>query len=166
MNISNEIIYPAAPDAVSAMTFDPAFQERKCQNTGALAWTVDVAPSKGSATGPTTVTTTRDMATDQFPDFVKSMVGARLKITEVDRWEAPKADGARVGTITVTISGAPLKFNGTLQLEPTAGGSRATIVGDLKAGIPFLGAKIEQAAAPAITPAVRAEQRTATAWLT
>ncbi len=164
MNISNEISYPAAPDVVSAMTFDPAFQERKCQNTGALAWTVDVQASNGG-TGPATVTTTRDMATDQFPDFVKSMVGARLKITEVDRWEAPEADGARVGTITVSIDGAPLKFNGTLQLQPTAGGSRATIVGDLKAGIPFLGAKIEQAAAPAITAAVRAEQRTATAWL-
>ena len=164
MNISNEITYPAAPDVVSAMTLDPAFQELKCQNTGALAWTVNVTP--GEAGGPTTVTTTRDMATDQFPDFVRSMVGARLKITEVDRWEAPEADGARRGTIAVTIDGAPIKFNGTLHLQPTASGARAMIVGELKANIPFLGGKIEQSAAPAITAAVRAEQRTAIAWLT
>jgi uncharacterized protein DUF2505 len=164
MNISHEITYPAAPDVVSAMTFDPAFQELKCQNTGALAWTADVTPS--AAGGPTTVTTTRDMATDQFPDFVKSMVGARLKITEVDRWEAAQADGTRTGTITVSIDGAPIKFTGALHLEPTTAGARATIAGDLKASIPFLGGRIEQAAAPAITAAVRAEQRTATAWLT
>lgn len=163
MNISNEITYPAAPDVVSAMTFDPAFQELKCKNTGALAWTVNVAP--GTAGGPTTVTTTRDMATDQFPDFVKSMVGTRLKITEVDRWEAPRADGTRMGTVAVTIDGAPIKFSGTMQLHPTASGARATIAGELKANIPFLGGKIEQAAAPAITAAVRAEQRTATDWL-
>jgi hypothetical protein len=165
VNISHEIIYPAAPAVVSAMTFDPAFQELKCQNTGALAWTVNVAPSADDS-GPTTVTTTRDMATDQFPDFVKSMVGARLKITEVDRWDAPQGDGARVGSITVAIDGAPIKFTGTLHLEPTATGARASIAGDLKAGIPFLGGRIEQAAAPAITAAVRAEQRTATDWLT
>jgi Protein of unknown function (DUF2505) len=166
VNISHEITYPAAPAVVSAMTFDPAFQERKCQNTGALAWTVDVEPSTGDSGGQTTVTTTRDMATDQFPDFVKSMVGARLKITEVDRWDAPQDDGARVGSITVTIDGAPIKFTGNLRLEPTAAGARATIAGDLKAGIPFLGGRIEQAAAPAITAAVNAEQRTATDWLT
>lgn len=163
MNISHEITYLAAPDVVSAMTLDPAFQELKCQNTGALAWTVNVAPS--AAGSPATVTTTRDMPTDQFPDFVKSMVGSRLKITEVDRWDAAQADGTRVGTVTVTIDGAPIKFTGTLHLEPTATGARATIAGDLKAAIPFLGGKIEQAAAPAITAAVRAEQRTATAWL-
>jgi hypothetical protein len=164
MNISHEITYTAAPVAVSKMTFDPEFQELKCQNTGALAWTVNVQPDAGDG-GPATVTTTRDMATDQFPDFVKSMVGAKLKITEVDRWEAAQGDGARLGTITVTIDGAPIKFTGTLHLEPTATGARATIAGELKAGIPFLGGKIEQAAAPAITAAVRAEQRTATAWL-
>ena len=66
----------------------------------------------------------------------------------MDRWEAPQGDGARVGTITVTIDGAPIKFTGSLHLEPTATGARATIAGDLKAGIPFLGGKIEQAAAP------------------
>jgi hypothetical protein len=94
------------------------------------------------------------------------MVGARLKITEVDRWEAPQSDGSRTGTITVTIDGAPIKFTGALHLESTAAGSRASIAGDLKANIPFLGGRIEQAAAPAITAAVRAEQRTATTWLT
>jgi Protein of unknown function (DUF2505) len=166
MQIANEITYSAGPDVVSAMTFQPAFQERKCQNTGATSWTVDVDAGEPGGTGPTTVTTTRDMPTDQFPDFVKSMVGNRLKITEIDRWDAPRPDGGRDGTITVTVDGAPLRFTGTLLLEAAADGSRATIDGELKAGIPFLGARIEQAAAPAIIAAVRAEQRTANDWLT
>jgi hypothetical protein len=161
MRIENEISYPAAPAAVSTMTFDPGFQERKCEATGAVAWTVDVTEA-GIATR---VTTMREMPTDQFPDFVKSMVGARLKINEVDEWGAPGADGRRQGTITVTVSGAPLKFTGTLMLEPTADGSRAVIAGELKANIPLVGGRIEQAAAPAIIAAVRAEQRAATAWL-
>jgi Protein of unknown function (DUF2505) len=161
MRIDNEITYAAAPAVVSAMTFDPTFQDRKCQATGALSWTVDVA-----ADGPRTrVTTSREMATDQFPDFVKSMVGARLKITEVDEWDAAAADGSRTGTITVTVSNAPLRFTGALELKPSAEGARATITGDLKASIPLLGGRIEQAAAPAITAAVKAEQRTAREWL-
>jgi hypothetical protein len=165
MKIANEITYSAAPDVVSAMTFEPAFQERKCQNTGATSWTVDVDAGEPGGTGATTVTTTRDMPTDQFPDFVKSMVGALLKITEIDRWDAPQLDGGRDGAITVTVDGAPLRFTGTLRLEATPGGARATIDGELKAAIPFLGARIEQAAAPAIIAAVRAEQRTADDWL-
>ena len=147
------------------MTFDPEFQQRKCENTGALSWTVDVQAGDPSAHADAVVTTTRDMATSDFPDFVKSMVGARLKITEVDRWGAPAADGARDGTIAVTVDGVPLRFTGNLHLEATPEGARVTIDGDLKAGVPFLGARIEQAAAPAITAAVRAEQRTALDWL-
>ena len=161
MRIDNEITYPAAPDVVSAMTFDPAFQERKCKDTGALSWTVDVAVD-----GPRTrVTTSREMPTDQFPDFVKSMVGPRLKITEVDEWGAPAADGSRTGTISVTVGNAPVRFTGALELQPSAEGARATITGDLKASVPLLGGRIEQAAAPAITAAVKSEQRTARAWL-
>jgi hypothetical protein len=168
MKIADEITYAVAPGAVSAMTFNPKFQERKCENTGALAWTVDVKPAAtgGSADASVTiVTTTRDMPTDQFPDFVKSLVGAKLKITEVDRWGEPAPDGSRDGTVTVAVEGAPLRFTGTLHLAPTADGARATIEGELKATIPFLGARIEQAAAPAITAAVRAERRTAAEWL-
>lgn len=161
MKIDNEINYSAAPDLVSTMTFDPAFQDRKCEATGALSWTVDVTADGAR----TRVTTSREMATDQFPDFVRSFVGARLQITEVDDWGPADADGSRTGTITVTVANAPLRFTGTLALAPDAEGARATIAGDLKASIPLLGGRIEQAAAPAITAAVKAEQRTAREWL-
>ena len=161
MKIENQIDYPAPPDAVSAMTFDPAFQDRKCQATGALDWTVDITTD-----GPRSrVTTTRDMPTDEFPDFVKSMVGPRLKITEVDDWGPAAEDGSRTGTITVTVSNAPLRFTGILELRPIAEGARASVTGDLKANIPLIGGRIEQAAEPGITAAIKAEQRTAREWL-
>ena len=106
------------------------------------------------------------MPTAQFPDFVRSMVGATITVTEVDDWGAARPDGSRAGTITVSISGAPLRLTGTLALHPASSGATADIEADLKASIPFLGGRLESAAAPAILAAVRAEERTARDWLT
>lgn len=161
MNIHTDIAYAAEPLIVSAMTFDEAFQTLKCQATGALAYTVDIS----AAGGHTVVTTTRDMPTDSFPDFVRSLVGQRLKITEVDDWGPPAEDGARTGTVLVTVEATPIRFEGTLSLAPAPGGAAGVVSGDLKAGVPFIGGKIEQAAAPAITAAVKVEERTAADWL-
>ncbi len=161
MNIEFQISYPAAPDVVSAMTFDPDFQARKCQATGALDYTVDVAGNGDQ----TVVSTTRDLPTDGFPDFVRSMVGQRLKVTEVDTWGAAAEDGSRAGVVLVTVAGAPIRFDGTLTLTATATGASAQLRGDLKASVPLFGGKIEQAAAPAITAAMTAEESTAARWL-
>ncbi len=161
MNIEFEISYAAAPDVVSLMTFDRDFQARKCQATGALDYTVDVADTGEQ----TVVSTTRDLPTDGFPDFVRSMVGQRLKVTEVDTWAAASGDGSRSGVVVVTVAGAPIRFDGTLTLSPTAAGARAQLRGELKASVPLFGSKIEQAAAPAITAAMTAEESTAAQWL-
>lgn len=161
MNIEFEISYTAAPDVVSMMTFDRDFQARKCQATGALAFTVDVV----STGAQTVVSTTRDLPTDGFPDFVRSMVGQRLKVTEVDTWGAAAEDGSRAGVVVVTVDGAPIRFDGTLTLASAGTGARAQLRGELKASVPLFGGKIEQAAAPAITAAMTAEETVATQWL-
>jgi len=101
-----------------------------------------------------------------IPDFVKSLVGPTLMITQTDDWAGPGPDGVRTGTTVAEIAGAPVRFTAALRLEPTATGARQAVAGELKASVPLVGGKIERAAEPAILAAIRAEQRTSTAWLT
>ena len=161
MKISATFDYAATPHDVFAMLIDEDFQARKCVATGALSHSVSV-----SAQGDRTViVSNRDLPTDGFPDFVKSLVGATLAVTETQDWGPAGPDGARLGRLTVDIAGAPIDLAGTLSLAPAAQGSVETVDGDLKARIPLIGSKIERAAAPAIESAMRAERETGQAWL-
>jgi hypothetical protein len=161
MKISAIIDYAATPHEAFAMIADEDFQNSKCTATGALRHTVSI-----SAQGDRTIiVSTRDMPSDSFPSFVKSMVGETLAVTETQDWGPPSQDGARQGGLTVHIAGAPINLNGTLSLAAGGQGTVETIEGDLKAKIPILGGKVEQAAAPAIQSAIRVESETGQAWL-
>ena len=161
MKISATIDYAATPQAVFAMLADQDFQARKCAATGARSHTVSIS-TQGDHT---TIVSTRDLPTDDFPNFVKSMVGATLAVTETQDWGPPGAHGTRQGTLTVNIAGTPIDLAGTLSLGPGGRGSVESVQGDLKARIPLFGGKIEMAAAPAIESAIRVETETGQAWL-
>lgn len=162
VRITAELVYDIGPHAVFTMICDTAFQERKCVAGGALQHEVQVEQRDD---GTAVITTHRTMPTDGVPDFVKSMVGSTLKVTQSDEWAAPAPDGGRKGTTVVRIAGAPITFTGTLRLTAEGAGARQAIDGDLKASVPLLGGKIEKAAEPAIRAAIRAEQRTSSAWI-
>jgi uncharacterized protein YndB with AHSA1/START domain len=161
MKISVTIDYAATPNEVFAMLADKDFQARKCQAAGALRHTVSIT-EHGQRT---VIGTSRVMPTDDFPAFIKSMVGASLTITETQDWGSPKADGSREGTLTVDIAGAPLDLVGTLSMAPGGRGTVEMVDGNLKARIALFGDKIESAAAPAIQSAIRVERETGEAWL-
>jgi hypothetical protein len=161
MKISATIDYAATPDEVFAMLADEDFQNRKCIATGATTHTVSIS----SQDDRTIIVSNRDMPTDDFPSFVQSMTGDTLTVTETQDWGRPGTDGVRRGTITVDMAGAPLDLHGTLVLAPGGKGSVETVDAELKAKIPILGRKIEQAAAPAIQSAIRVESETGEAWL-
>lgn len=161
MKISETMTYAAPPATVYAMITDPAFQERKCIEAGAKKHEVAVTPAgEGSR-----VVTRRDLPADGLPDFAKSIVGPTLSVTETYEWGGPAADGARTGTLTVEVAGAPVAMRSAISLAPASGGTQITVEGDLKASIPLFGAKVEKAAAPAVVDAIRAERRTGTAWI-
>jgi hypothetical protein len=161
MKISAIIDYAATPDEVFAMLADEDFQNHKCAATGALHHTVSIVARDGR----TIIVSTRDMPADDFPSFVRSMVGDTLPVTETQEWGPPDPNGARNGTLSVEISGAPVALDGTLSLALGGLGCIETIDGDLKARIPLIGSKVEQAAAPAVRGAIRVESRTGKAWL-
>jgi hypothetical protein len=161
MKISAIIDYAANPDEVIAMLADEEFQDHKCKATGALRHTVSI-DVQGDRT---IIASIRDLPSHHFPHFVRSMVGETLKVTETQDWGPSDADGVRHGTLTVEIHGAPVHLHGTLSLAPGGPGSVETIESDLKARIPFLGGRVEQAAAPAIQSAFRIEGETGAVWL-
>ena len=161
MKISAIIDYTATPHEVFVMLADEEFQNRKCKATGALRHSVSIT----SQNDRTLIVTTRDLPSDRFPHFVKSMVGETLKVTETQDWGPSGADGSRHGTLTVDIAGAPVHLHGTLFLEAGGPGTVEEIEADLKARIPFLGGKVEVAAAPAVQSAIRVEGEVGHAWL-
>jgi uncharacterized protein YndB with AHSA1/START domain len=161
MKISATIDYASTPQEVFAMLADEDFQARKCAANGARHHTVSIR-AQGERT---IIVTTRDLPTDGLPQFVRSMVGDTLAVTETQDWGPPDADRARSGTLTVHIADAPIDLAGTLSLAPGGEGSVETVEGDLTARIPLIGDKIEKAAAPAIQSAIRVESETGKAWL-
>lgn len=161
MKISALIDYVATPHEVIAMLTNEDFQNHKCVATGALRHTVTVT-AQGDRT---IVISTRDLPSDRFPHFVRSMVGDTLHVTETQDWGPSEDDGTRHGTLTVEIAGAPVHLHGTLSLKPEGPGTVEIIEGNLKASIPFLGGKVEEAAAPAIQSAIRVEGETGAVWL-
>lgn len=162
MQLTAQLDYPAGPEAVFAMLTDRAFLEQVCAATGALSSSVDVVEAAGGAT----VSTRRDMPTDQVPDFFKRFVGRTVTAVRVDQWNAAQADGSRTGTITLEIAGAPVRLTGTLQLRAAGDQTVEDVDADLKASVPLIGGKVEQAAEPAVRAGLRTEERLGTQWLT
>jgi hypothetical protein len=162
VRITAELAYDADPDTVFAMICDVAFQERKCLANGAVDHVVEI---KEREDGGAVVITHRTLPADGLPDFFTSFIGRTLRVTQTDHWARPAPNGSREGTAVVEIAGAPIRFTAALRLGPEGSGSRQSMAGDLRASVPLIGGKIEKAAEQAIRAAIRAEQRTSTAWL-
>jgi hypothetical protein len=161
VDIDAEMRYAAPPDQVMAVLADPAFQEEKCARTGALSHQVSVT-TPGDRT---VLDTRRQMPMESLPDYARSLLGGKLEVHETQDWGPASDDGSRDGQLTVEISGTPMRLNGTLAMRPTSPGTTVTIRSVLKANIPFIGGKAEQAAAGPIRAAVAKEEELGQEWL-
>jgi len=111
------------------------------------------------------VRTTRELPTDDFPDFLRKFVGDTVRVVRVDQWAAAAADGSRDGTIVVEIKGAPVRLDGTITLRPGGPGSVESVHGDLKGSVSLIGGKVEKAVEPSIRAAVAKEEEVGGRWL-
>lgn len=161
MRITTFFDYAATPEDVFTMLADPAFQAAKVEATHPLSHTESVTP-KGEQTE---IVTSRVISTDGFPDFAKSMIGPKLRVTETIVWSRASADGSRTGTIAIAIGDAPVRMDGTMRLGPGGSGTRVDIDGDLRAKIPLVGGRVEKAAESPILTAIEREQEVGTRWL-
>ena len=119
--------------------------------------------------GPTsaafTTKTVRTLPTTRMPELIQKFVGATLTVTQDESWSAPAADGSRTNTITLTVAKAPVDVTAVQKLTVTGESTLVELTGEVKSGIPFLGAKIATAAEPVIGRALNLQANLAQAWL-
>lgn len=153
MKFTHRAEYPASPDVVFAALCDQEFQDAKGEATTTGTWSSDVSTSGDR----TTIRSERVLPTTDLPDIAKSFVGEQLTIIEVQTWGPAGPDGSRTGDVNLHVKGAPLTLKGALRLSPKGSGTVHEVDGELKAGVPLIGGKIEQAAHAPISQAAKAE---------
>ncbi|HEY8458305.1 MAG TPA: DUF2505 domain-containing protein [Actinopolymorphaceae bacterium] len=164
MDLHREIRYRADVPAVYQMLTDQDFVRRRVEASHALRHKVTIEPDGGGCR-----TRTHQVLPAEVPDFVKKFVGDEIQLDEVVTWQAPDADGSRQGRLQVDVVGAPVTLRGTIRLVPDRDsggtGTRQLIDAELKASVPLIGRKIEEAAAPAVLAGFDVMERVGNAWL-
>lgn len=90
------------------------------------------------------------------PGFLKKFLPSDQRVTTTDVW-GPLTDGARHGTWTADIAGAPATMGGTMRIEPVAEGARYTIDGNVVVSVPLIGGKAESFIAEQVVKLAEAE---------
>lgn len=148
MRISATNDFAADADEVHAMFTDEDFLNRVCTATGALSHT---ARSDGTITFTERVLPT--------PSLVEKFAGPTLTLTETLTWAPRQADGTREGRLDLTVAGLPVTLTAQVKLAPGGRGATVVYAGNLVVDIPWLGRKLEEAAAPVLTEALNTQQR-------
>lgn len=163
MKIERVVHHPVGPEAVYAMSITPAYQERKCEDAGALHWEVDVQLKDDDTA---VVKAKRKLPTTGFPSLVRKVVPSGVTSTEIIHWGRAAPDGSRVGVLHVDFHGAPARMNGEIRIAPeSADGSTITVRADFTVLVPLVGKKIEQLSASIILDVIESEERTAQQWV-
>ena len=153
-----------APLATVLKTFvDEAFVRHVSELAGAQLESFQV---NGDTATAFTATTVRTMGSDKLPDAVKKIVKNGVKLTQVDTYDAPAADGSRTVRTEIKAGGLPVGATATQSLKSL--GEQETSVdvsGDVQANIPLVGKKIAAAAEPYIGKALTLQARQAEAWI-
>lgn len=162
MDLHRETTYAADPAAVFAMLTNEGFIRYRAKAAHAVRYDVTVEPRGAGAR-----TTTRQSLPADVPDFVRRLVGEHIELDEVIDWGPPGPDNSRSGELRLTVTNAPVAMRGTIQLVPESGGSatRQIVDAELKASVPLIGRKIEEAAAPAVVAGLDGMEEIGRSWL-
>ena len=92
--------------------------------------------------GSVTLVTTRVVPLE-LPGFARKVLSPKQRVTQTDAWSASDGSGRRTGTFAVEAKGAPVRVQGTLQLEPRGSdGCTNTTEVTVERKVPLIGGKI------------------------
>jgi hypothetical protein len=105
MALSATTTLPHSVDSVAAVLVNEDFQRHVSQLVGGTleSFTVD----GDIVAGAFSATSVRTLPTTRLPEIARKFVGEHLKVTQVENWDAPAADGSRQSSISLKIAGAP-----------------------------------------------------------
>lgn len=154
MNVTKSAAYVLGPDGILEIISEQDFQEEKCRATFA----VDYEASVATRAGRTIVTTERSMPMEHIPEIARGFMGNRFIIHETQEWSGPNAAGLYTAELKIHVEGAPITGTGRRLLAPDdEGGTHDQIQIVIKASIPLIGRRIEEAAAPPVGAAAEIE---------
>ena len=156
----HEQSFTADPATVMAMLKDPAYVQEKGERTGSHDITVEVTDAPD---GGVVISSTRSMPAN-VPSFAAPFVGDTITITEVQTWGPVSADGTASASVTVSFN-SPISYLGTIELSGSDTGATALNAGEFKAGVPFVGGKVERVAADQTQRYLAKEVTVAAEWL-
>ena len=159
MELKLSASYDATPEEVFAIVSDATFREQACEKTKALSYDVQVTESGGD----TIVRVSREMPSDDVPDFARKFVGQTLTVVQTETWHAAATDGSRRADVVGEISNTPVTLKGTASIR---GGAQAVqaIDLDVKVAVPLIGKKMEPFVVDAIRSGLQKEHELARDW--
>ena len=150
MPLDSSVSYPASPDAVLAVLTDEQFLRDRAAALNAQVQEVTVSGND---------TTTRLSApTAGIPPVFARFVGSSVAVVERSTW-TPDGEGGHRSPLDVQseIFGREVRVTGERRLRPEAGGTRATITGDVRVDAPLVGKQAENAVRELMTVVLRKE---------
>lgn len=137
MQVTASHKYDASVEEVFAAFSKADFYKKKFAAVGAKNVEVLEKKKKG---GEFFICTQRDMPSEA-PAMLQKFLGELTTIVQTESWE-PDEDGF-YNSIEIESEGVPVKIEGSMSLQPAAGGSVNKLVFDIDCAIPFVGGKLE-----------------------
>lgn len=153
MKLRVEATYPATVEEVAAVFTDEKFQQDKVERTTEGRSSASVV-EQGQRT---VVHGERTLSTHFFPDVARNLVGNHITIVETQQWEPQRADGSRQAALRIEVQGVAVHLTGRVLLTPQGESTHQLVDADLKCTIPFIGGRIEKAAAGPIKDGIEYE---------
>ncbi len=154
-SLSARLDLPADPEHAFTLLSDPAYVEEVATGTGGHDVEVSVEPTDD---GGATIVSARTLPAE-VPSYAKPLVGEHVRLTETRTFGPAAADGSRDGTLAVSFGSAPVGITGTLRLQAGGMGTEVLVELSVKAGVPFVGGKIEKFSAEQIERALGKEEQ-------
>ena len=162
MAVTASTTVPAPVEQVVVTFRDEEFIRHVTHRAGATLESVEV---DGDVEARFTVTTVRAMDAAKLPEMARKFVGSSVRVTQVDRYADPDAEGVRVVSTEIQVASLPVSGTATQRLSPQGEHTEVHVECVVQASIPFVGKQIAAAAEPFVSKAISLQSQEAQAWL-